>query len=111
LTGDRPAGWASIKSALLSHSRAARRVADPPAEQGSALRAAHAASAPRGTGAVQVLAANGSSTTEPFPLGHRQPLVPPFGAVFMADAPVADVEEWLARAPDDARTSSAMTRC
>ncbi len=51
--------------------------------------------------AVQVLAANESSTTEPFPLGHRQPLVPPFGAVFMADAPATDVEEWLARAPDD----------
>ncbi len=51
--------------------------------------------------AVQVLAANESPVAEPFPLGHRQPLVPPFGAVFMADAPAADVDEWLARAPDD----------
>lgn len=51
--------------------------------------------------AVQVLAANRSSIAEPFPLGHRQPLVPPFGAVFMADASTADVDEWLRRAPDD----------
>ena len=51
--------------------------------------------------AVQVLGANASSLVEPFPLGHRQPLVPPFGAVFMADAPAADVEEWLTLAPDD----------
>ena len=28
------------------------------------------------------------------------PLVPPFGAVFMAFADPADVEEWLARTPD-----------
>lgn len=50
---------------------------------------------------VQVLAANQGSVAEPFPLGHRQPLIPPFGAVFMADAPATDVEEWLRRAPDD----------
>lgn len=53
--------------------------------------------------AVQVLAANQGSVAEPFPLGHRQPLVPPFGAVFMADAPAAEVEEWLRRAPDDSQ--------
>jgi flavin reductase (DIM6/NTAB) family NADH-FMN oxidoreductase RutF len=50
--------------------------------------------------AVQVLAANQSPVDEPFPLGHRQPLIPPFGAVFMAHAPEADVDEWLRRAPD-----------
>jgi flavin reductase (DIM6/NTAB) family NADH-FMN oxidoreductase RutF len=50
--------------------------------------------------AVQVLAANQSPVDEPFPLGHRQPLIPPFGAVFMADAAVSDVDEWLQRAPD-----------
>jgi Flavin reductase like domain len=50
--------------------------------------------------AVQVLAANQSPVDEPFPLGHRQPLIPPFGAVFMAHAPEPDVEEWLRRAPD-----------
>jgi flavin reductase (DIM6/NTAB) family NADH-FMN oxidoreductase RutF len=50
--------------------------------------------------AVQVLAANQSPMDEPFPLGHRQPLIPPFGAVFMANAPEPDVEEWLRRAPD-----------
>jgi flavin reductase (DIM6/NTAB) family NADH-FMN oxidoreductase RutF len=50
--------------------------------------------------AVQVLAANHSPVDEPFPLGHRQPLIPPFGAVFMANSPDADIEEWLGRAPD-----------
>jgi flavin reductase (DIM6/NTAB) family NADH-FMN oxidoreductase RutF len=60
--------------------------------------------------AVQVLAANGSSVAEAFPLGHRQPLVPPFGAIFMADAPAADVEEWLSRAPDDDPDRRALNR-
>jgi flavin reductase (DIM6/NTAB) family NADH-FMN oxidoreductase RutF len=50
--------------------------------------------------AVQVLAANQSPVDEPFPLGHRQPLIPPFGAVFMANATEPDIEEWLRRAPD-----------
>ena len=50
--------------------------------------------------AVQVLAANQSPIDEPFPLGHRQPLIPPFGAAFMANSPESDVEEWLHRAPD-----------
>jgi flavin reductase (DIM6/NTAB) family NADH-FMN oxidoreductase RutF len=50
--------------------------------------------------AVQVLAANQSTVEEPFPLGHRQPLIPPFGAVFMASAAENDVDEWLRRAPD-----------
>lgn len=53
--------------------------------------------------AVQVLAANRASVAERFPLGHRQPLVPPFGAVFMANAPAAEVDEWLRRAPDDSQ--------
>ena len=50
--------------------------------------------------AVQVLAANQSPVDEPFPLGHRQPLIPPFGAVFMAYASEPEVDEWLRRAPD-----------
>lgn len=50
--------------------------------------------------AVQVLAANHSPIEEPFPLGHRQPLIPPFGAIFMADASGADTEEWLQRGAD-----------
>ncbi len=48
--------------------------------------------------AVQVLAANHSPVDEPFPLGHRQPLLPPFGAVFMANAGEREVDEWLGRA-------------
>lgn len=50
---------------------------------------------------MQVLAANQSSVDEPFPLGHRQPLIPPFGAVFMVNASETEVDEWLRRAPDD----------
>ena len=41
--------------------------------------------------------------------GERVPLVPPFGAVFMAFADPADVEEWLARTPDGA--GEAVARC
>ena len=50
--------------------------------------------------AVQVLAANQSPVEEPFPLGHRQPLIPPFGAVFMANSPDSDIDEWLSRGAD-----------
>ncbi len=53
-----------------------------------------------GWDAVQVLAANRSPVAEPFPLGHRQPLIPPFGAVFLAGAPAAEVDEWFRRARD-----------
>jgi flavin reductase (DIM6/NTAB) family NADH-FMN oxidoreductase RutF len=49
---------------------------------------------------VQVFAANQGGGDEPFPLGHRQPLIPPFGAVLMSDASAADVSDWLARAAD-----------
>lgn len=41
--------------------------------------------------------------------GERVPLVPPFGAVFMAWAPAADVEAWLARTPDG--SAEAVARC
>lgn len=51
--------------------------------------------------AVLVLTANQGEVPEPFALGHRQPIIPPLGAVFMAHAPADEVEEWLRRAPDD----------
>lgn len=51
--------------------------------------------------AVQVLAANQGSAVEPFPLGHRQPIIPPLGAAFLTDSPASEVDEWLRRAPDD----------
>jgi flavin reductase (DIM6/NTAB) family NADH-FMN oxidoreductase RutF len=53
---------------------------------------------------VQVLAASQGSVAEPFPLGHRQPLVPPFGAVFLINSTPAEVDDWLRRAPDDSRS-------
>lgn len=50
--------------------------------------------------AVQVLAANGGAVTEPIPLGHRQPIIPPLGAVFMVNSTPAEIDGWLGRAPD-----------
>lgn len=56
-----------------------------------------------GGDSVQVLAASGGSVAEPLPLGHRQPIIPPFGANFMVNATPAEVEEWLRQAPDDSQ--------
>jgi flavin reductase (DIM6/NTAB) family NADH-FMN oxidoreductase RutF len=56
-----------------------------------------------GADSVQVLAANQGSVAESLPLGHRQPIIPPFGANFMVNATPAEVEEWLRRAPDDSQ--------
>jgi flavin reductase (DIM6/NTAB) family NADH-FMN oxidoreductase RutF len=49
---------------------------------------------------VQVLGINDAPVDDPFPLGHRQPLIPPFGAALMSSAPESEVEEWLGRATD-----------
>ena len=55
-----------------------------------------------GDDSVQVLAANQHAhSREQFPLGHRQPIVPPLGAVFLLEASPADVQQWVGRAPDD----------
>jgi flavin reductase (DIM6/NTAB) family NADH-FMN oxidoreductase RutF len=56
-----------------------------------------------GGDSVQVLAANGGSVAEPLPLGHRQPIIPPFGANFMVNATPAEIEEWLRQAPEDSQ--------
>jgi flavin reductase (DIM6/NTAB) family NADH-FMN oxidoreductase RutF len=57
-----------------------------------------------GGDSVQVLAAHHGSAAEPLPLGHRQPIIPPFGAAFLVNATPAEVEGWLRRAPDDSQT-------
>ena len=54
-----------------------------------------------GWDAVQVLAASGGALAESFPLGHRQPIIPPLGAAFLVDAPSEEVDAWLRRGPDD----------
>lgn len=54
-----------------------------------------------GGDAVQVMSANRSPIAEPVPLGHRLPIIPPLGAVFLLDAPAAEIDEWLGRAPDE----------
>ncbi len=56
-----------------------------------------------GADSVQVLAASQGPVSEPLPLGHRQPIIPPFGANFMVNATPAEVEEWLRRAPDNSQ--------
>ncbi|WP_410589396.1 flavin reductase [Amycolatopsis sp. lyj-23] len=56
-----------------------------------------------GSDAVQVLTANGGRASETVPLGHRQPIIPPLGAVFMANATPTEIEAWLQRSPDDSR--------
>lgn len=53
-----------------------------------------------GWNAVHVLAANRGPATDSLPLGHRTPLVPPLGEVFLVDAPTSEIDAWLARAPD-----------
>jgi flavin reductase (DIM6/NTAB) family NADH-FMN oxidoreductase RutF len=63
-----------------------------------------------GGDAVQVLAANQGSVAEALPLGHRQPIIPPFGANFMVNATPAQIEEWLRRAPDDSRIRRDLNR-
>ncbi|MEE4545892.1 flavin reductase family protein [Streptomyces sp. V4-01] len=60
--------------------------------------------------AVQVLAANRASAAEPFPLGHRQPIIPPLGAAFLVDSDEEEVEEWLRLAPDDGDERRALYR-
>ena len=42
--------------------------------------------------------------------GERVPLVPPFGAVFMAYAPDGEVDDWLARTPGGDRQAAARCR-
>ncbi len=59
---------------------------------------------------VQVLAAGPKSLPESFPLGHRTPIVPPLGAAFFVDAPEAEVDQWLARSPDDGRDGAGLSR-
>ncbi|WP_103352133.1 hypothetical protein [Amycolatopsis sp. CA-128772] len=56
-----------------------------------------------GSDAVQVLTANSGQGSETVPLGHRQPIIPPLGAVFMVGATPAEIEAWMQRAPDDSQ--------
>jgi DNA-binding IclR family transcriptional regulator len=63
-----------------------------------------------GGDAVQVLAANQGSVAESLPLGHRQPIIPPFGANFMMNATPTEVDEWLGRAPDDSQIRRDLNR-
>lgn len=60
--------------------------------------------------AVQVLAANQSPVEEPFPLGHRQPLIPPFGAIFMANSSKDDTDQWLRRGADNSEERRELNR-
>lgn len=50
--------------------------------------------------AVQVLSTQRAPESDSPPLGHRQPIIPPLGAVFMVDSSPSEVDAWLRRAPD-----------
>ena len=63
-----------------------------------------------GGDSVQVLAASQGSVADPLPLGHRQPIIPPFGANFLVDATPAEVEEWLRRSPDGSQARRDLNR-
>ncbi len=52
---------------------------------------------------VQVLSADREPIAEAFPLGHRQPIIPPLGAAFLVNSTATEVDEWLLRAPDDSQ--------
>ncbi len=49
---------------------------------------------------VQVLAADGGDVPLSLPLGHRQTIVPPLGAIFLVDSTDDVVDEWLSRASE-----------
>jgi flavin reductase (DIM6/NTAB) family NADH-FMN oxidoreductase RutF len=57
--------------------------------------------------AVFVLTADHSPGTERVSVGHRVPIVPPLGSVYLTDADEEEVERWLASAPgqDEATTT------
>ncbi|MBO0842258.1 MAG: flavin reductase [Nocardioides sp.] len=58
---------------------------------------------------VFVLTANASPTPDLVSVGHRVPLVPPVGSVFLTDASDKEIDTWLASAPgQDAET---LDRC
>jgi len=63
-----------------------------------------------GSDAVQVLASDRNTSTEAFALGHRQPIIPPFGAVFMVNSTPEEVDEWLARVPQGAADRRELNR-
>lgn len=54
-----------------------------------------------GGDAVFVLTANHSHTSGVTSVGHRVPLIPPLGAVFLRDADERAVTEWLSKAPSN----------
>lgn len=55
-----------------------------------------------GWNGIHVLAADRSRIPNPFPLGHRMPIIPPLGAALMTHSSPEEIEEWLARAPSNA---------
>ncbi len=63
-----------------------------------------------GSDAVQVLASDRNPAAESSALGHRQPIIPPLGAVFMVNSTPAEVDEWLERAPEDGPDRRAVHR-
>lgn len=60
--------------------------------------------------AVFVLTANHSMAPSAVSVGHRVPIVPPIGSVFLTDADDVEVERWLASAPGQDEETVALFR-
>lgn len=60
---------------------------------------------------VFVLTANHAVASSSVSVGHRVPMVPPIGSIYLTDADEAEVERWLASAPgQDAETVALFRR-
>ncbi|QCB51771.1 flavin reductase [Rhodococcus sp. PAMC28707] len=55
-----------------------------------------------GDDSVQVLSASRAPQGDNVALGHRQPIIPPFGAAYLVHASPESVDGWLERGHDDA---------
>ncbi|MDJ0396436.1 flavin reductase family protein [Rhodococcus sp. G-MC3] len=54
-----------------------------------------------GDDSVQVLSASRAPQGDIVALGHRQPIIPPFGAAYLVHASPESVDRWLRRGPDE----------
>lgn len=59
-----------------------------------------------GSDVVFVLTANHSDGVHATSVGHRVPLVPPLGSIFLHNAAQSEVDDWLARVPRQSKTTA-----
>lgn len=54
-----------------------------------------------GDDSVQVLSASRSPQGDHVALGHRQPIIPPFGAAYLTQSPPESIDRWVRGGPDE----------